>query len=320
MLKTFDTLAHAGSARMAVLPKKVAETPQMLVLEGVRQRNAVMDAAFYDLGGIIPGEARALAPWLAREGTILIVPPSDQGEVVVCPTIAAFADAGGAGVRSLAVAGVGSSALGAAAFARNVADATGANVAAVVSGYGAADVIAEGMGGWFWFGTVNRLRHAFEYVDWLSDAPAGAGEASGDALSLRGLNMSRDTVTLLELLGDRRFSFSLLTGHSKGNLVLAETLYALVGRARHLGEPLAFDPLIVTFSAAIALPDHFTHIVDVMGRIDNFGLLNSTPGIAIDHWVPGAWHHTNTRWHWHLPVRRTLAGILAQYAWSAPTA
>jgi hypothetical protein len=314
MLKTIDTLAHAGRARMAVLPKKAVEAPHSLLLEGARQRNAVLDAAFYDLGTVTPDEARHLAPWLAQEGGILIVPPSGQGEVVVCPTIAAFAEQGGADVRSLAVAGVGSSALGSAAFARNIADATGAAVAAVVSGYGVADVITEGLGGWFWFGTVNRLRHTFEYIDRLSEDVPHAAAASSDGLALNGLGISRDTAILLELLADKRFAFSLLTGHSKGNLILAETLYALVGRARHLGEPLQLDPLIVTFSAAIALPDHFRRIIDVMGSIDNFGVLNSTPGIRIDRWVPGAWHHTNTRWPRHLPVTHTLAEILAQHA------
>lgn len=51
--------------------------------------------------------------------------------------------------NALAIAGVGSSALGAAAFARNVADGLGEPVAAVVSGYGLADVLTEALGGFF---------------------------------------------------------------------------------------------------------------------------------------------------------------------------
>ena len=118
-------------------------------LESWRRRNAVLDAIFYDLKVIHPQEAAALAPWLAREGALLIVPPSGAGMLRMCLDIDDFAGAGGAGTRILAVAGVGSSALGTAAFARNVADAFGEPVAAVVSGYGLADLLTEAAGGWF---------------------------------------------------------------------------------------------------------------------------------------------------------------------------
>ena len=75
------------------------------------------------------------------------MPPTGAGSLVLCGTVDDFADAGGSEIRTLVVAGVGSSALGAAAFARNVADACGTPVAAVVSGYGLADLLTEALGG-----------------------------------------------------------------------------------------------------------------------------------------------------------------------------
>ncbi|MFC5462080.1 hypothetical protein [Massilia niabensis] len=70
------------------------------------------------------------------------MPPTGGGALCICPDIASFAEAGGDRTRILAVAGVGSSALGTAAFARNVADAFGEPVAGLVSGYGMADLLA----------------------------------------------------------------------------------------------------------------------------------------------------------------------------------
>lgn len=175
------------------------------VLEACRRRNAVLDAIFYDVTVISPVETGTLAPWLAHEGALLVVPPSGGGSLRVCPDIEAFAAGGGTRTRILAVAGVGSSALGTAAFARNVADAFGEPVAALVSGYGLADMLAEAAGGWLWFGALNRLRHMTEgYHEML--------EVLGGAMNLA--QHSLDTRTLCALLTDRRFRFALLTGHS----------------------------------------------------------------------------------------------------------
>jgi hypothetical protein len=69
------------------------------------------------------------------------------GAVRLCPTIDDFFDHGGGKISTLAIAGVGRSALGSAAFTRNVAEATGRSAAAVVSGYGLADAATEALYG-----------------------------------------------------------------------------------------------------------------------------------------------------------------------------
>ncbi|MDB5791220.1 MAG: hypothetical protein JWQ80_1244 [Massilia sp.] len=213
------------------------------MLEGLRRRNAVLDALFYDVKVISPRETGTLAPWLAHEGALLIVPPTGAGTLCVCPDIDAFAAGGGAGTRILAVAvaGVGSSALGTAAFARNVADAFGEPVAALVSGYGLADMLSEAAG-----------------------------------------------------------------GHSKGNLVIAEALYAL--RDAHADEHLG-ETAIVTISAAIAMPPRYRNIIDVMGEADWFGAMNSNFGIGVEYRLKDAGQHTNTELRWHLPVREVMSAL-----------
>ena len=114
--------------------------------------------------------------------------------------------------------------------------------------------------------------------------------------------MSLDTATVISLLADPRFKFSLLAGHSKGNLVISEALYELKAQAETGGAQPAEDIWIVTVSAAVAMPPRYRRIVDVMGTIDWFGRMNSTWGIGVDKLWPLSWHHTNTELSFHLPV------------------
>jgi hypothetical protein len=287
---------------------EIAESPapwREAALEAFRRRNAVLDALFYDVGRITDAEAGCISPWLAKEGALLIVPPSGRGPLALCQDVDDFARKGGEAIRALAVAGVGSSALGSAAFARNVADAFDQPVAAVVSGYGLADLVTEAAGGWFWFGTLNRLRHQFEQLDaWVrSDRWRAAGATT---TSIAG-SASLDTQTVYRLLSDARFRFSLLTGHSKGNLVISEALYALKDRAAVEPDP---DTWLVTMSAAIAMPPRYRNVVDVMGQIDWFGGINSRPSHAIEVRVPLAWHHTNTELWFSLPVHQVFRDLM----------
>lgn len=310
MLGTPRSLSAAQLGRNSLAEFVEARNPaREAALEGLRRRNAILDAIFYDIGKVSSDEARAISPWLAREGAILIVPPTGGAPLQLCAGTDDFFARGGGSVRILAVAGVGSSALGSAAFARNVADACRQPVAAVVSGYGLADLVTEAAGGWFWFGALNRLRHQFEELDAWSRGTRGditEGRFPDTGVSLRRLSL--DTRIVCDLLADRRARFSLLTGHSKGNLVISEALYALQGEPG--GSPVAADTWFVTVSAAIALPNRFRNIIDVMGEMDWFGALNSTPGIGIEKRCLLAWHHTNTELPFHLPVTQVFTELL----------
>jgi len=311
MLSTVSTLGAAQAGRAATIPARASKAPaRTAMLEGVRQRNAMLDAIFYDVGKVTHEEAVKISPWLAAEGALLVVPPSGAGQLALCPTLDDFLEKGGDEVRTLAVAGVGSSALGSAAFARNVADATGAPVAAVVSGYGLADVLTEALGGFFWFGGLNSLRHSFEIVDRWTESDRQAERALSHYPVDAALRESRDTRTVQALLRDQRFKFDLLIGHSKGNLVLSEALYELGAIDPQRIAALAKTVRIVTVSAVIAMPEPFRGIIDVMGAWDWFGGLNSRLDLRPECVVPHAWHHTNTELPAHLPVTKTLKAVL----------
>lgn len=272
---------------MAVLPQACA-IQREAILGVIQQRNALLDAVFYDVGRITAQETPALAFWQAGEGSLLIVPPTGQGGLSIYQDKESFFQNGGLSVKALAVAGVGSSALGAAAFARNIADALGAPAAAVVSGYGLSDALTEALGGFYWFGMLNGLRHQLEALDDFINlrVPPRSAERSS------WLRLSRDTAVLIDLLADKRFKCPLLVGHSKGNLVISEALYAL--EQSNILKPVARRCKIVTISAKIGMPSAFKgKVLDIIGQWDGFGALNSRPDIPADVIVPRTWHSTN---------------------------
>jgi len=314
MQNSFQVLQSTQVARFHSAPlakSQPAAAGREAYLEGVRQRNAVLDWLFYDVGVVTRDEAVGLSPWLAAEGAILFVPPSGAGQLEVCASIDEFAAQFAKKVHTVAVAGVGSSALGAAAFARNVADAVQEPVAAVVSGYGLADLATEALGGFFLFGAANSLRHGFEWLDRLRESGVVADPNTSSATGVKGSPMqrSKDTRTVQALLSHKALDMKMLIGHSKGNLVISEALFEMKELDSARLKQLAKQMLIVTVSAKIAIPPDFQHIVDIIGQIDGFGALNSRWDLGTEVTVPLAWHHTNTELPMHLPVTATLRKI-----------
>jgi hypothetical protein len=298
-------------ARTLSLPERIQHSPlRNLSLESLRRRNTTLDALFYDVKTVTAEEAFYISSCLAAEGAILIVPPTGGAPLKLCDTIDDYLLGGGEAIDTLAVAGVGSSALGSAAFARNIADAIDKPVAVVVSGYGLADVMTEALGGYFLFGYLNGFRHKFEQLDEFFGRPqfGVAPKLSVEKLA----EASLDTQTVGALLAHPRLSFNLILGHSKGNLVISEALYRLAHADEAAAHALAARARIVTISARIAMPRPFRDIIDVMGEWDWFGEINSRHAIPADEVVPQAGHHTNTELPNHLPVTETLRKVLSK--------
>ncbi|MFD1747631.1 hypothetical protein ACFSE1_19350 [Rhizobium helianthi] len=311
MFPTAFTHGITQFARTLSLPERLYHSPaRNMALEGLRRRNTALDSFFYDVKVVNAEEAFYISSCLAAEGAILIVPPTDAGQLRLCDTVDDFIQNGGATVDTLAVAGVGSSALGSAALGRNIADATGKPVAVVISGYGLADAVTESLGGYFLFGQMNSVRHAFEQLDEFFGRPQFgiATRLSSEKLCQGSL----DTQTIRALLLDSRLSFRLIVAHSKGNLVISEALYDLAENEKERARQLAESIKIVTISARIAMPPLFTDVVDVMGEWDWFGDINSLKGIPADEIVPHAFHHTNTEVPNHVPVTEVLRKILSK--------
>lgn len=313
MFDTAFTLGMTQIARSMSFPERLQQhTGRNATLEGWRIRNTGMDALYYDIKCLSAEEVFYLSDSLAAEGLILIVPPKGGPMLTICESIDEYVLRGGRDVTALAVAGIGGSALGAAAFARNVADAIGAPVAAVVSGFGLGDLVNEAMGGAFLFGWLGGLRHQCERIDNLVGRPRiGAHAHRGENLPVEANDGCLDVDTVGALLGDSRLGFRLLASHSRGSLVLADALQALCegnpSRAQALGE----QARVVTFGARLPMPPAFTRVTSVIGEYDWFGELNSRQDIATGVKVPFGGHSTNTDMPGGLPVTKTLKAILA---------
>ena len=253
-------------------------------LRSLKLRNQTLDAFFYDVGNLSAKEIDAAAGWQSTEGQIVVVDHTKDSGLTFFETADQFLQMNDR-PRHLAVAGVGSSAVGTAAFARNIAKALDAPVAAVVSGYGMKDLLSEAMGGWFWFRSLNRLRREAED---LLTSKGGQDQPFGGVVT-----PGREAQTLRTLFTQPKPAFDTIVGHSKGNLSISEGLYQALDDAPTHAKKLLKDALIITMSAAIYMPKEAKRVVDVMGRIDTFGLLNSQPGLDIDVPVDRAWHHTN---------------------------
>jgi len=292
---------------LAVLERLFVRMPVRLL----RARNNALDQLFYDVDAIPPAKRRELLRWSDPDGSIVVVHPGNGSarDVDHFEQFDAFVRwRERHRVDIVAMAGVGSSALGTAALAANVADALGKPVAGIVSGYGVADAITEGLVGWFVLRPYNQLR---QFVDgWLSlfepliAAVSADTQPNGDPQRLvayvRGLP---ETDTLEALLCEPRILVATLVGHSKGNLGIAAALDNLPSMRR--GE-VCPKLSVVTLGALVQLPAALRDARQFIGMLDGFGFLNSVlPQMST--LVPWATHTLNTRWPFHLAAAQTLA-------------
>jgi hypothetical protein len=192
-------------------------------------------------------------------GSILVVDagrPARVEQLDDVPKFISWTKAHGQALRSVSVTGVGSSALGSAAFAWNVSTALGEPVAAIVPGCGVADAIEQGFNGWLgvlnlWIAQMTQevLEHALP--------PA----ARPDRLPTRSSNVLH--AILKDVPNVRR-----VLGHSKGALAIKDAIQAL---------PLETTQRlhVVTFGCSIAEDTPTAGYSQFLGMIDGVGLLSS---------------------------------------------
>ena len=313
MFETAFALSLTQFARSLSFPERLQHRPaRNAALEPWRLRNTGLDALFYDVKSLTAEETFYISDSLGSEGLIMIVPPTGGAMLTICDSVAEYKLRGGRDVHALAVAGIGGSAIGAAAFARNVADAIGEPVAAVVSGYGLGDIINETIGGSFFFGWLGHMRNDLEVIDDVVGRPHLGAYDDRHKLALKARPSALDTDTVETLLADPSLSFHLLAGHSRGNRVLSEALYAIREEERQRLRALAGGLRIVTFGGRITMPPDCRDVIDVIGELDWFGEINSRPQIDSDIRVPLAGHSTNTDFAGSLQVTRILKDIIAR--------
>ena len=300
------------------LPLHAFELPTALIRPAVaacRWFNTLGDAIFYDVpallddlrrkdlevatsGEKLPSRIVDLGALTNPEGALLLIDTSTAPYVHRYDNVQAFLDSPHPETRAVdvvSITGVGSSALGSAAFAWDLSTALGRPVLAIVPGYGVADMVLQGMGGWFgfglhdWLGTKSMVQNAVANVA-PTTASVGRELAASvpEAKTLHGAPIFRhgsgSSDVLHALIRDRASPFGMLVGHSKGALQIGNALHGLDTektkglRIVTLGCPIAEDAPGVTYDQSL-------------GLFDALGQLNSWFH-APDHWPP-TWHSTN---------------------------
>jgi len=310
--------ASIGSLAAYELPKAFVE-PMLRMLRGA---NTALDILFYDVGVLtkalsVKGQtvktaAAANAPAAPHPLRTLDLSAltNPSGSVIVvdanlapyvrppfCKMYEFFDHANGpegAGLRTLAITGVGSSAYGAVAFAWDVSAALGEPVAAIVPGYGLADVVPQALGGWFGFEMHDALQTATQNFlaafapslavigkDLARSTPGREPAPTGAPVFRHGSAASDDVHAILEHVP----GITRLVGHSKGALAIQNALRSLSAK-----RPKGLS--VLTFGCVIA--EELAHVkyAQYLGTIDALGILNSSGHVPESR--PFTHHSTNT--------------------------
>ena len=219
----------------------------------------------------------------------------------------------GAGVHTLTVTGVGSSAFGSAAFAWDVSLALGAPVAAIVPGYGLADVVPQALGGWFGFEMYDALQRAMQEFlanyaptlammgkDLARSTPGRETAPTGAPVFLHGSAASDDVHAILQNVP----GITRVVGHSKGALAIENAL-------RSLSSDRTNQIAVHTFGAVISEQVPCQSYAQHLGLIDALGTLNSLGNLP--EYRPFADHSTNTLIPLSLQISKSLANPGRRY-------
>src|SRR5450755_2233358 len=257
----------------------------------MRARNNVLDLMFYDVDTIPAAIRRKLLEWTDPDGSVLVVYPGSGAErkVTTFEHVEKFLDSEEfRTTQVVAIAGVGSSALGTAALAANVADALGRPVAGIVSGYGLVDAVAEGVVGRFVLRPCNQLRQFVDLFltpfDPLLRKISRDTQPNADPLRLPSYVYGLPEIdTLNQVLRHPDSQVVLAVGHSKGNLSIAVALGNVPTDQARVQYPRM---AVVTFGALVELPQSLAMQRQYLGTLDGFGWMNS---ILPQPWIPVPW-------------------------------
>ncbi|NML31991.1 hypothetical protein [Paraburkholderia antibiotica] len=290
------------------------------VIAGLRFANTMIDFAFYDVPAFRRGlvhegievdwvdgetgqplrEQTNLSALLNPEGSILVIDAANAPHVRRFINVETFLDPARDGARrvdTISVSGVGSSALGSAALAWNASTALGKPVAAIVPGYGLADVVQQALGGWFGFEMYSYwIKQPVQ--EWLAQIAPGAasvgrrllattpGHAKAPGTQVPVFRRGSGSSDVLHAILKAARNVDTLIGHSKGALVIGNAIADLP--PEHLARLH-----VMTFGCVVGEDADVKRYDQFLGTFDALGMLNSG-GNQAEHRVP-TWHSTNTQ-------------------------
>ena len=294
------------------------ELPEWLVAPAVRSCrlfNTALDFMFYDvptlraalatkdmqtqaLGEKPPSRIIDFDALSDPEGSLLLIDVTTAPYVHKYQSVEKFLESPYQETRDVDIAtitGVGSSALGSAALAWDISVALEKPVLAIVPGYGVADVLLQGLGGWFAFGLHDFLRSKTLIQTGLATAAPQTARIGRELAAstpqepmARGAPIFRhgsgSSDVLHALLEHRVAPFRLLVGHSKGALQINNAIQSL-------SEERTRGLRVVTLGCPIGENVEGVDYHQYLGLFDALGQLNAW-GQRPDHWPP-TWHSTN---------------------------
>jgi hypothetical protein len=324
----------------AVLPENLAlyelQKPFVEpVLRWCRIWNTVFDGLFYDVGllstallakgELVDTEVPANSNWSRRRLAMLdlTAQSNPSGSIIVVDANLApyvskpFLDMRGffdfangsesAGLHTLTVTGVGSSAFGSVAFAWDVSEALGEPVAAIVPGYGLADLVPQALGGWFGFEMYDSIQSATQEFlanfaptlammgkDLARSTPGRETASTGAPVFRHGSAASDDVHAILRNVP----RITRVVGHSKGALAIENAL-------RSLPSYRTKEITVHTFGCVISEEVSCERYSQYLGLIDALGIWNSRNNLP-EH-RPLADHSTNSLIPFSLQVTNSLA-------------
>ncbi|WP_034991853.1 hypothetical protein [Beijerinckia mobilis] len=313
------------------------------MLRAMKLANTMLDALYYDVqvvawelfwrGAIVVGGREDLvSASLAEmtrafstldlgalsnpEGSIIVVDAGRPPYIVRFEKVADFLNwADAAAVRAVSITGAGSSAFGSVSFAWNVSVALGEPVAAIVPGYGLADVahqICETCFGYGkhtdWIGSFVQSVLALVAPQFAAIGHKALAQLPERAWAFPGAFLFRYSGDAPEVLhhileNARGRGIAFLFGHSKGALAVS---HALADLAPEKMEPLR----IITFGCPIAEDRKAAGYHQFLGVFDGLGWLNSWGHLP--DMVIFSHHSTNTALLLSMPVTLLTRIALAQ--------
>ncbi len=281
-------------------------------------RNSPFDPVFYGVPSLSREERgeiwRAAASGEYHEGGMLMVWPAADRQPIEYFSLSSALCETYPKLDAVAVPGVGSSPLGSAALARQVADVIGRPVAGIIAGQGLADLCSEALGGWFYFGTRNRVLSALRYwraaLGTNADERAMALKKKWNLMSPTGAEDEPDVNTVLNIMLRQGDKLRLLVGHSKGAMVVQNACLYFEREQPPGSNDLGYVH-IVTFGCGIALPagTRFTRVSQYVGSIDILGWVNTPYTMHDDprlEWVLLRGHNLASWNPIHMPLDEKL--------------
>ncbi len=232
----------------------------------------VADQTYYNTGILTPFEERELSGYNYDKGDVIVMTPADN---VYYTGAAAEQMVIDGSVSIVSIPGVGSSSIGVAAFAKHIAVTLGQPVAGIVVGHGDGSIYTEGTQGYFIGRPSNILGTWYE-------EPA-----------------SRTLVDLYEA-GARP---SMLIGHSKGNMDIANALYKMYNDGvQNWYQGVTFK----TFGCGVNVPPGVGEFEQYIGTLDTLGYTNTVSWRNMTY-VYGRYHTTNPFYTYtYLPIENYL--------------